>query len=100
MSHGACDWSCVIGSSRRPAPLSLYPVRQSAAHPHRYGLGMVRTSRTSSAAQDARGRDVAYEAEHLHVPRGVFRNIASTRAGSVSTPARLGGTRTRMVAAA
>ncbi|ATI43734.1 hypothetical protein CBW24_16445 (plasmid) [Pacificitalea manganoxidans] len=100
MSHGACDWSCVIGSLRRPAPLSLYPVRQRAAHPHRYGLGMVRTSRTSSAGQDARGRDVALEAEDLRVPRVVFRTVASTRAGSVSTPARLGVTRTRMVAAA
>ncbi|RDD64405.1 hypothetical protein DU478_20025 [Thalassococcus profundi] len=100
MSHGACDRSCAIGSLRRPAPLSLYPVRQSAAHPHRYGMGMVSPSRTSSAAQDARGRDVAHEAEDLHVLRGVFRNIASTRAGSVSTPVRLGGTRTRMVAAA
>ncbi|MQQ10743.1 hypothetical protein GFB49_20005 [Epibacterium sp. SM1979] len=56
ISHGACDRSRVIGSSRRPAPLSLYPVRQSAAHPHRCGLGMVRTSRGSSARQDARGR--------------------------------------------
>ena len=36
----------------------------------------------------------------MQVPQGVFRNIASTRAGSVSTPARLGVTRTRMVAAA
>ncbi|AUR01300.1 hypothetical protein PhaeoP88_03988 (plasmid) [Phaeobacter inhibens] len=34
----------------------------------------------------------------MQVPQGVFRNIASTRAGSVSTSARLGGT--RMVAAA
>ena len=67
MSHGACDRSCAIGSLRRPSPLSLYPVRQSAAHPHRYGLGMVRTTRTSKAAQDARGRDVAFEAEDLHV---------------------------------
>ncbi len=31
---------------------------------------------------------------------GVFRNIAATRAGSISTPARIGGTRTRKVAAA
>nr|AAN05247.1 RC174 [Ruegeria sp. PR1b] len=92
MSHGACGRLRKIGSSRRPAPLSLYPVRQSAAHPHRYWLGMVRTSRTSSAGQDARGRDVAFEAEDLRVPRVVFRNIASTRAGSVSTPAELGGT--------
>ncbi|AXI52813.1 hypothetical protein C1J04_17680 (plasmid) [Sulfitobacter sp. SK025] len=100
MSHGACDRSCVIGSLRRPALPSLYPVRQSAAHPHRYGMRMVRTSRTSLAGQDARDRDVALEAEDLRIPRVVFRNIASTRAGSVSTPARLGGTRTRMVAAA
>ncbi|PJB30876.1 MAG: hypothetical protein CO109_13000 [Deltaproteobacteria bacterium CG_4_9_14_3_um_filter_65_9] len=100
MSHSACGRSRVIGSLRRPAPLSLYPVRQSAAHPHRYGLGMVRTSRTSSAAQDSRGRDVALEADDLHVPRGVFRNIASTRAGFLCTPARLGGTRTRMLATA
>ena len=100
ISHGACGRSRVIGNSGRPAPSSLYPARQSAAHPHRYGLGMVRISRTSSAAQDARGRDIALEAEDLQVPRVVFRNIASTRAGSVSTPARLGGTRTRMVAAA
>ncbi|TDL85646.1 hypothetical protein E2L05_14995 [Meridianimarinicoccus aquatilis] len=100
MSHGACDRSHLICISRRPAPSSLYPARQSSAHPHRYGLGMVRTSRTSSAGQDARGRDVAFEAEDLRVPRVVLRNIASTRAGSVSTPARLGETRTRMVAAA
>ncbi|PWL33257.1 MAG: hypothetical protein DCO97_20580 [Marivita sp. XM-24bin2] len=99
MSHGACDRSQLIGSSRRPAPSSLYPVRQSAAHPHRYGLGMVRTSHIVSSARP-RGRDVAHEAEDLHNPRVVFRNIASTRAGSVSSPARLGGTRTRMVASA
>jgi hypothetical protein len=43
------------GRHHRPVHL----VRQSAAHPYRYGLGMVRISRTSSAAQDARGRDVA-----------------------------------------
>ncbi|QDL94845.1 hypothetical protein FDP22_23560 (plasmid) [Paroceanicella profunda] len=98
MSHGACDRSCAIGSLRRPAPLSLYPVRQSAAHPHRYGLGMVRISRTSSAAQDARDRDVALEAEDQHVLRGVFRNIAPTRADFVTNPARFGGT--RMVAPA
>jgi len=36
----------------------------------------------------------------MQVPQGMFRNIASTRAGSVSTSVRLGGTRTRMVAAA
>ena len=90
----------MIGSSRRPVPLSLYPVRQSAAHPHRYGLGMVRTSRASPAVEDARGRDVALEAEDLRVPQVVLRTIASTRAGSVSTTARLSGTRTRMVAAA
>ncbi|TDK50995.1 hypothetical protein E1832_04705 [Antarcticimicrobium luteum] len=100
MAHGACDRSHLIGSSRRPAPSSLYPARQSAAHPHRCGLGMVRTSGTSSAAPGGRGRDVAHEAEDLRVPRVVFLNISSTRAGSVSTPARLGGTRTRMVAAA
>ncbi|PVA08513.1 hypothetical protein DC366_18880 [Pelagivirga sediminicola] len=99
MSHGACGRSRVIGSLRRPAPLSLYQVRQSAAHPHRYGLGMVRTSHIVSSARP-RGRDVAHEAEALHVPRGVFRNIESTRAGSVSSPARLGGMRTRKVAAA
>jgi hypothetical protein len=52
VSHGACDRSHLIGSSLRPAPSSLYPARQSAAHPNRYGLGMVRNSRTSSAAQD------------------------------------------------
>jgi hypothetical protein len=52
VSHGACGRSRVIGSSQQPAPSSLYPARQSAAHPHRHGLGMVRTSRTSSAAQD------------------------------------------------
>src|SRR6056297_2907686 len=98
MCHGACDRSHLIGSSRRPAPSSLYPVRQSVAHPHRYGLGMVRTSRTPSAAQEARGLDVALEAEDLHNPRVVFRNIASTRAHFVSIPARIGGTRTRMVA--
>ena len=98
-SHGACDRSHLICISRRPAPSSLYPARQSSAHPHRYGLGMVRTSHIVSSARP-RGDDVSLEAEDLHVPRGVFRNIASTRAGSVSTPARLGETRTRMVAAA
>jgi hypothetical protein len=41
--------------------------------------------RTSSAAQDARGRDVAHEAEALLDPRVVSRNIAPTRAGSVSS---------------
>ncbi|APX91315.1 hypothetical protein BV394_15615 (plasmid) [Brevirhabdus pacifica] len=100
MSHGACDRSCAIGSLRRPAPLSLYPVRQSAAHPHRYGLRMVRISRTSSAGQDAGCGDAGLEAEDQHDPRVVFRNIASTRAGSVSTPARIGGTRTGTVATA
>jgi len=72
MSHGACGRSGVIASSLRPAPSSLSPVRQSAAHPHRCGLGMGRTSRTSSAMQDARGRDVALEAEDLRVPRVGF----------------------------
>ena len=100
MSHGACGQSRVIGSSRRPALSSLRPVRLSAAHLNRYGLGMVRTSRTSSAMQDARGRDVPLEAEDLRVPRVVFRNIAPTRAGSVSTPAMICETRTRMVATA
>ncbi|SCM65920.1 protein containing PAS domain S-box [Donghicola eburneus] len=61
---------------------------------------MVRTSRTSSVSQDARGRDVALEAEDLRVPRVVFQNIAPTRADFLSTPARIGETRTRMVAAA
>ncbi|MEP3038318.1 MAG: hypothetical protein ABJO97_06495, partial [Roseibium sp.] len=56
------------------------------------------TSHTSSASQDTKARNVALEAKDLRVPRVVFRNIASTQAGSVSTPARLGGT--RMVAAA
>ena len=37
MSHGACDRSHLIGSSRRPAPSPLYPARQSSAHPHRFG---------------------------------------------------------------
>ncbi|PVA05675.1 hypothetical protein DC363_14475 [Thalassorhabdomicrobium marinisediminis] len=99
MSHGACDRSHFFSNSRRPAPSSLYPARQSSAHPHRYGLGMVRTSHIVSSARP-RGRDVAHEAEDLHNPRVVFRNIAFKRAGSVSTPARLGGTRTRMVATA
>lgn len=53
ISHGACDRSHLICISRRPAPSSLYPARQSAAHPHRYGLGMS-APRTSSAAQDRR----------------------------------------------
>ena len=52
----------MIGSLRRPALSSLYPVRQSAAHPQRFGLGMVRTSGTSSAAQGARG-----ETSHLRL---------------------------------
>ncbi|GAA6189859.1 hypothetical protein NBRC116596_29220 [Litorivita sp. NS0012-18] len=60
---------------------------------------MVRTTHIVISAKP-RGRDVALEAEDLRIPRGVFRNIASTRAGSVSTPARLAVTRTRMVAAA
>ena len=47
MSHGACGQLCVMDRLRRPALSCLYPVRHSAAHPHRYGLGMVRTSRTS-----------------------------------------------------
>ena len=98
MSHGACGRLRKIDRLRRPALSSLYPVRQRAAHPYRYGLGMVRTSRTSKASQDARGRDIAFEAEDQHDPRRVFRNIASTRAGFISTPARFGGT--RMVAAA
>ncbi|AUR05899.1 hypothetical protein PhaeoP72_03981 (plasmid) [Phaeobacter inhibens] len=51
MSHRACDRSCKF-DRRRPALSSLYPFRQSSAHPHRLGLGMVRTSRTSSASQD------------------------------------------------
>ncbi|PKQ11335.1 MAG: hypothetical protein CVT70_14565 [Alphaproteobacteria bacterium HGW-Alphaproteobacteria-1] len=100
MSHGACGRLRKIDRLRRSALSSLYPVRQCSVHPHWCGLGMVRTSRTSSVGQDARGRDVALEAEDLRVPRGLFRNIASTRAGSVSTPARLGGTWTRKVAAA
>ncbi len=37
ISHGACDRSHLIGRSRRPAPSSLYPARQSSAHPHRFG---------------------------------------------------------------
>ena len=60
---------------------------------------MMRTSHIVRSARP-RGRDVPLEAEDLRVPRLAFRNIGSTRAGSVSTPARLGGTRTRMVAAA
>ncbi|MFG6554593.1 hypothetical protein [Sulfitobacter sp. 1A16808] len=90
----------VIGSPRRTARSSLYPVRLSAAYPHRCGLGMVRTSRTSSAAQDTRDREVALEAEDQHDPEVVFRNIAPKRAGFISTPARLGETRTRMMASA
>ena len=52
MSHGACDRSHLIGSSRRPALSSLYLARQSAAHPHRCRLGRLGTSCGSSAAQD------------------------------------------------
>lgn len=37
ISHGACDRSHLICISRRPAPSSLYPARQSSAHPHRFG---------------------------------------------------------------
>jgi hypothetical protein len=44
--------------------------------------------------------DDALEAEDLRVPRVVFRTIAPTRAGTVSTLARLGVMRTRMVAIA
>ena len=73
MSHGACDRLRKIDRLRRSAPSSLYPVRQSVAHPHRYGLRMVRISRTSPAAQDTKARDVAFEAEDLRVPRVVFR---------------------------
>ncbi|OWU70483.1 hypothetical protein ATO1_23940 [Phaeobacter sp. 22II1-1F12B] len=60
---------------------------------------MVRTSHIVSSAKP-RGRDIAHEAEDLYNLRVVFRNIASTRAGSVSTSARIGGTRTRRMAAA
>jgi hypothetical protein len=60
---------------------------------------MVRTSHIVSSAR-SRGRDVTHEAEDLYVPWGVFRNIASTRAGFVSIPARFGGTRTLRMAAA
>jgi len=44
--------------------------------------------------------DDALEAEDQHDPGVAFRNIAPTQAGSVSFPARLGGTKTRMVASA
>ncbi|WP_168798050.1 hypothetical protein [Pacificoceanicola onchidii] len=54
----------------------------------------------SKAVQDAGYGDARLEAEDQSDPWVVFRNIASTRAGSVSTPARIGGTRTRRMAAA
>ena len=60
----------------------------------------MRASCESTTALDMGDGDVAHEAEDLHNPRVAFRDIASTRAGSVSTPARIGGTLTWMVASA
>jgi len=60
----------------------------------------MRASCVSTTDQDAGDDDDALEAEDQHDPRVVFRNIVPTRAGVISTPARIGGTRTRMVAAA
>ncbi|MAM40789.1 MAG: hypothetical protein CL949_20320 [Erythrobacter sp.] len=101
MSHGACDWSPVIGSSRRPAPASPlhWPV---GARPMLIGSGgkAMCTTWVSSTFQDAGCGEDSREAEDQHDPRVAFWNIAPTRAGSVCAPARPGGPRTRTVASA
>ena len=60
----------------------------------------MRASCESTTALDMGDGDDALEAEDQHDPGVAFRNIAPTQAGSVSFPARLGGTKTRMVASA
>jgi len=84
--------SVVCGGQHR------YPSTQSVrVRPIRIGMG---SGWCAPHAHRQRGKTRGVETSHLRVPRVVFRNIASTRAGSVSTRARIGGTRTRMVAAA